>query len=195
MATKERAPVAIHIRELLTRVWFLLWRFDLMTRGVSELSSTPRLCLVSLPLALTRSLGESPILLTVLILVLVLVLVLVCVPHLWHPGALPVMGATASSATPCKGDFGTWDGHQDCCNNSNGGDRSIFHLILLWMIDSTSPSDCSAGLDETNIKGFTFFLLWYCLMKLRALSWMSWLLKREQNSFLLIEIFRALIKL
>jgi hypothetical protein len=24
MATKERAPVAIHIRELLTRVWFLL---------------------------------------------------------------------------------------------------------------------------------------------------------------------------
>ncbi len=82
MATRDRAPVAIHIRELLTRVWFLLRRFDLMTRGVSELSSTPRLSLVSLHLALARSLGESPILLTVLILVLVLVLVLVCVPHL-----------------------------------------------------------------------------------------------------------------
>ena len=82
MATKDRAPVAIHFCELLTREWFLLWRFDLMTRGGSELSSTPHLCLVSLPLALARLLGESSILLTVLILVLVLVLVLVCVPHL-----------------------------------------------------------------------------------------------------------------
>lgn len=82
MATRDRAPVAIHIRERLTRGWFLLRRFDLMTRGVSELSPAPRLCLVSLPLAIARSLGEHSILLTVLILVLVLVLVLVCVTHL-----------------------------------------------------------------------------------------------------------------
>ena len=107
-----------------------------MNGRVSESGSASRLDLVTLYRRIPRLSTGSALALTILILVLLFVLMLMCTAPLRNTSTVvnastfTVTRPSASTAS-CESSFGNRDGHQDRCNNSNGGDCSTFHLILL----------------------------------------------------------------